>query len=127
VQWSRRHHLRLDTARAPAWWTCDPALVRIALSNLVDNAVKHARPGEITLSAHSPAPGLLALAVSDQGPGLLPEAAQHLFARYERGASHGCTAADVQATASAQGGTCFTLTLASGGAAASAGRSSFNS
>ena len=37
--------------------------MRIALSNLVDNAVKHARPGEITLSAHSPAPGLLALAV----------------------------------------------------------------
>ena len=93
VQWSRRHHLRLDTARAPAWWTCDPALVRIALSNLVDNAVKHARPGEITLSAHSPAPGLLALAVSDQGPGLPPEAAQHLFARCERGASRGCTAA----------------------------------
>ena len=144
VQWSRRHHLRLDTARAPAWWTCDPALVRIALSNLVDNAVKHARPGEITLSAHSPAPGLLALAVSDQGPGLPPEAAQHLFERYERGARAGQASGyglglwvarriarlhggDVQATPSAQGGTCFTLTLASGGAAASAGRSSFNS
>ena len=118
--------------------------MRIALSNLVDNAVKHARPGEITLSAHSPAPGLLALAVSDQGPGLPPEAAQHLFARYERGARTGQAsgyglglwvarriaqlhAGDVQATAAAQGGTCFTLTLASGGAAASAGRSSFNS
>jgi len=133
VQWSRRHHLRLDTTQAPACWHCDPTLVRIALSNLVDNAVKHAQAGEIVLSAHSPAPGLLTLAVSDQGPGLPPEAAQHLFERYERGARAGQASGyglglwvarriarlhggDVQATPSAQGGTCFTLTLASGGA-----------
>lgn len=128
VEWSRRHHLRLDIAQAPAEWECDPTLLRIALSNLVDNAVKYAKEGEITVAARLDAQGRLQLSVSDEGPGLPPEAAERIFERYERGERSDQTrgfglglwvtrriarlhGGDVQVSASAQGGTCFTLTL----------------
>ncbi|MGC3986123.1 MAG: ATP-binding protein [Pseudorhodoferax sp.] len=128
VQWSRRHHLALDIAPRLVDWNCDPTLVRIALSNLVDNAVKYAREGEIAVAARLDAQGSLELSVSDQGPGLPLEMAKHIFERYERGERldqargfglglwvarrvarlHG---GDVRVGTSARGGTCFTLTL----------------
>ncbi|CAB5695698.1 Sensor protein KdpD [Delftia tsuruhatensis] len=128
VHWSRRHHLRLDSADAPTTWECDSTLTRIALSNLVDNAVKYAQAGEIAVCARTNVQGQLELSVSDQGPGLAPELAQRIFERFERGHRsdqargfglglwvarriarlHG---GDIQAAPSAQGGTCFTLTL----------------
>ena len=128
VHWSRRHHLRLESADAPTTWECDSTLTRIALSNLVDNAVKHAQAGEIAVCARTNGQGQLELSVSDQGPGLAPELAQRIFERFERGHRsdqargfglglwvarriarlHG---GDIQAAPSAQGGTCFTLTL----------------
>jgi signal transduction histidine kinase len=128
VHWSRRHHLALDTQGAPAAWTCDPTLVRIALSNLVDNAVKYAQAGEIAVRARTDAQGRLELTVSDQGPGLAPELAQRIFDLHERGERADQTrgfglglwvarrvaqmhGGDVQVTAAAGGGTCFTLTL----------------
>ena len=85
VHWSRRHHLALDTSGAPAQWLCDPTLVRIALSNLVDNAVKYARAGEIAVRAQATAQGALQLSVSDQGPGLSPQVAARIFELHERG------------------------------------------
>ena len=129
VHWSSRHHLRLDTGEAPPQWACDPTLVRIALSNLVDNAVKYAKSGEIAITARRPAPGVLALTVSDEGPGLPPGAVERIFECYERGERTDQTrgfglglwvarriarlhGGDVQAGASARGGTSFTLTLA---------------
>jgi len=128
VHWSRRHHLNLDSANAPATWECDSTLTRIALSNLVDNAVKYAKAGEIAVRARTDEHGRLELTVSDQGPGLAPELAQRIFERFERGHRadqargfglglwvarriarlHG---GDIQAAPSAQGGTSFTLTL----------------
>jgi signal transduction histidine kinase len=128
VHWSRHHHLRLDSADAPASWECDATLTRIALSNLVDNAVKYAKAGEIAVRARTDEQGRLELTVSDQGPGLAPELAQRIFERFERGHRsdqargfglglwvarriarlHG---GDIQAAPSAEGGTCFTLTF----------------
>lgn len=128
VHWSRRHRLRLDSAQAPAIWECDSTLIRIALSNLVDNAVKYAKAGEITVRARTDDRGQLELTVSDQGPGLAPELALRIFERFERGHRsdqargfglglwvarriarlHG---GDIQAAPSPEGGTSFTLTL----------------
>lgn len=127
AQWSRRHQLRLELAHAPETWACDPMLVRIALSNLVDNAVKYAVPGEIGIAAQVDAHGELRLSVCDQGPGLPPEAASRLFEHGQRGEgarAHGfglglwvtrriaqLHGGDVELAASAHGGTCFTLVL----------------
>ena len=128
VHWSRRHHLALDTSGAPAQWLCDPTLVRIALSNLVDNAVKYARAGEIAVRAQATAQGALQLAVRDQGPGLSPQVAARIFELHERGERASQTrgfglglwvarriarmhGGDIQVSASEQASTCFTMTL----------------
>ena len=47
----------------------DPALLEQALSNLVDNAVKHADGGSVVLQGHQAEGGVL-LRVSDTGPGI---------------------------------------------------------
>ncbi|MET4577068.1 sensor histidine kinase [Ottowia thiooxydans] len=128
VRWSTRHHLRLVIEDAPAEWPCDPTLVHMALSNLVDNAVKHANAGEITVAARRNAQGQLEFSVADEGPGMPPELAQRIFDRYERGGRgdetrgfglglwvarrvarlHG---GDVRVEQAQGGGTCFTLVL----------------
>jgi len=94
----------------------------------VDNAVKYAKAGEITVRARTDDRGQLELTVSDQGPGLAPELALRIFERFERGHRsdqargfglglwvarriarlHG---GDIQAAPSPEGGTSFTLTL----------------
>ncbi|WP_278533871.1 sensor histidine kinase [Delftia acidovorans] len=84
VGWSRRHRLKLDLEHGPQQWQCDPVLVRIAISNLVGNAIKYAKAGDITLAARCDASGDLLISVSDQGPGLAPEAAGQVFEPYER-------------------------------------------
>lgn len=129
VHWSNRHHLRLDMAHAPDEWECDPTLVRIALSNLVDNAVKYARAGEIAIAARLDASGTLHLSVSDDGPGLTPDAAARIFERYERGDRTDQTrgfglglwvarriarlhGGDIRVSASERGGSCFVFWLA---------------
>lgn len=135
AQWSRRHQLRLELAHAPEAWECDPMLARIALSNLVDNAVKHAVPGEIGMTARVDAQGSLRLSVCDQGPGLSPDTTRWLFERGKRGEDtrtpgfglglwvahriaqlHGGT---VEVAASVPCGTCFTLVLPPSGPAKS--------
>lgn len=128
VGWSRRHRLRLDLEHGPQHWRCDPVLVRIAISNLVGNAIKYAKAGEITLAARCDPSGDLLISVSDQGPGLAPEAARQVFEPYERGSGtrhvngHGLGlsvarriarlhAGDVSFQPAAGGGACFVLRL----------------
>lgn len=125
AQWSLRHEVRLDLTKAPAEWECDPMLVRIALSNLVDNAVKYARPGHIAITAALNGEGSLCLSVCDEGPGLPPDV-QNLFNRGQRGDQGGrgfglglwvarriaqLHGGDIQVSPSPQGGTCFTMVL----------------
>ena len=128
VRWSDRHRLRLTTQDAPPTWPCDPTLVHMALSNLVDNAVKHANAGEITVAVQQDAQGQLKFSVTDEGPGLPPEMIQHIFDRFERGGRTDQTrgfglglwvarrvarlhGGDVHVGLSSGGGTCFTLLL----------------
>jgi len=61
----------------------DGALIRIALSNLIDNALNYAPGSNITLDLMC-TPGRLTLCVCDNGPGIPPEAAPKIFERYRR-------------------------------------------
>lgn len=125
--WSRRHQLQLELSEAPETWAWDSMLVQIALSNLVDNAVKHATPGKIVVTVRRGDNGELRLSVSDEGPGLPSEAIERLFERGHRGEDtqakgfglglwvarriaqlHG---GDVEVSVSTHGGTCFTIVL----------------
>ncbi|RLJ39152.1 ATP-binding protein [Acidovorax sp. 106] len=85
VRWSSKHHLRLFTHAAPLEWICDGTLVRIALSNLVDNAVKFAKAGEIFIAARKNEAGLLEFSVADEGSGMSLEVMNKIFAQFERG------------------------------------------
>lgn len=85
VRWSPKHQLKLFTQATPAEWICDAALVRIALSNLVDNAVKYAKAGEIFIAASRNDAGLLEFAVADDGSGMSLEVMNKIFTQFERG------------------------------------------
>jgi signal transduction histidine kinase len=129
VRWSPRHRLHLFTQAAPPQWVCDAALVRIALSNLVDNAVKYAKAGEIFITAVRNDAGQLELSVADDGSGISLEVMNKMFEQFERGNRtdqargfglglwvarriarlHG---GDIQVESTQGQGTCFTLTIA---------------
>lgn len=60
----------------------DKALLQIALSNLVDNAVKHTSKGKIHLDLSIQYQGYV-LTITDQGKGVAPEMVELLFERYQ--------------------------------------------
>lgn len=129
VQWSSKHRLHLFLDAAPEHWPCDGTLVRIAVSNLVDNAVKYAAPGDIFVAARRAESGMLEISVADSGPGMSLEACHKVFQLFERGGRadetrgfglglwvtqriarlHG---GDVALESELHRGTCFTLCLA---------------
>lgn len=129
VHWSPRHRLHLFMESAPTEWVCDETLVRIALSNLVDNAVKYASEGEIFVAARKNEAGLLEISVADEGSGMSLEVMSRIFQQFEQGNRtdqhkgfglglwvsrrvarlHG---GDVTVESQQGHGACFTLTLA---------------
>lgn len=84
VTWSPRHQLELATEQAPAIWQADPTLIRIAISNLVDNAVKYSRQGKIRISAQLEQDSLI-ISVADEGPGPAPADQERIFEAFESG------------------------------------------
>lgn len=69
---------------------CDPALMRIVLINLLDNAVKYGREGgevrvtlEVVASRHV-RPAALRISVWNEGPGFSPTQRNQLFRRFSR-------------------------------------------
>jgi signal transduction histidine kinase len=85
VHWSPRHWLQLSLATDLTVWNGDPTLLRMALSNLIDNAVKYARQGQVSVSTARDARGWLLLSVSDQGAGLDAPTQARIFDKFERG------------------------------------------
>jgi signal transduction histidine kinase len=66
----------------------DREILSTVLQNLVGNAIKYSRSGEVKVSlAH--AGGSVTVAVSDQGPGIPPERLEQLFSPFVRGETHG--------------------------------------
>jgi hypothetical protein len=69
------------TPRVPG----DPALLKIAVVNLLDNAVKYSRPsGHVRIGLAPAEPGGLVLRVWNEGPGFAPEERRQLFRRFSR-------------------------------------------
>jgi signal transduction histidine kinase len=81
---SKGLHLRttLD-ARLPTHWCTDPMRLRQIINNLVGNAVKFTKEGEITLSAHGKDQQLV-IGVRDTGPGIAPAVQQAVFERFQQ-------------------------------------------
>jgi two-component system sensor histidine kinase TctE len=66
--------------------TGQPLLLRELVSNLVDNAVRYARPGgTVAVSVGPSAAGGVALVVEDDGPGIAPAERAKVFDRFHRG------------------------------------------
>ncbi|HWX23135.1 MAG TPA: ATP-binding protein [Candidatus Binatia bacterium] len=62
----------------------DPALLRLALMNLTQNAIRYSPPGKpIKLRAFSAQDSLI-VEVADEGPGIAPEHQQKIFERFYR-------------------------------------------
>jgi signal transduction histidine kinase len=69
-------------------FTCDRAQLEMALSNLLDNALKFTpENGAITVSLERVADRILVL-VCDTGVGIPPEELPHIFKRFYRGRAH---------------------------------------
>jgi two-component system, OmpR family, sensor kinase len=73
-----------------------PVAAKVALTNILDNAVKFSPPGGRVLVVVTAADDEAVIAVSDAGPGVSPEEAERLFEPFYRGkASHATGAAGV--------------------------------
>lgn len=115
----------LETAAGPDLVvTGDAALLRLAVFNLLDNALKHSPEGE-TVRAEVTArenAGTVAVVVSDHGPGVPPEDRGRVFERFFRGGPAsgsgvgGLGLSVVRWVAEAHGGTARLLETAHGAA-----------
>lgn len=134
VQISDNHQLTLTLQGRPADTSqdylvlADAALLRIALSNIIDNAMKYAREGSIHIDC-SQQRQLTAIRICDQGPGIAEQLAGKIFERYRRGThsirgsglglyvarqiaqAHG---GDLRLVKSSSQGSCFEITLRTG-------------
>jgi signal transduction histidine kinase len=83
--------------------TADPSLLRLVLRNLLDNALRHARAGEVACTLDG-----TTLHVRDSGPGFSPEDLPYVFDRRFHGGGngrHGIGLALVRHVAAASGWT----------------------
>jgi signal transduction histidine kinase len=68
--------------------TADRERMRVAITNLLTNAIKHApRESTVTISLHSRPPGVAVISVTDQGEGIDPAEAPRVFEKWYRSPS----------------------------------------
>ena len=80
----RRHQVSFDD-RQPAWIEVDAQGIRLAVGNLVDNALKYTRsPGEVRLEL-ARGDGRVSLLVRDSGPGIPEHLRATVFEPFTRG------------------------------------------
>jgi hypothetical protein len=115
---SRNNHLFLIAEpKLSRYWRVDACLVRQLLDNLVGNAIKFTRSGEIVIGAEpvlvdgNPEQAIR-LIVSDTGPGIDGVATEHIF-----GAYHRCTDTGKESTGNRGLGLyiCRSIAMAMGG------------
>lgn len=77
--------ISLSLHTEPAWVQASPGLLKIALRNLVDNAIAHGKPrGEVAVFVYRQGQAV-ELAVEDDGPGIPAEQATRIGERFLRG------------------------------------------
>ena len=64
---------------------CDPARIELALSNLLDNAIKYTPAGGVVEMGAEQSGGKVRVWVKDSGSGISPEDQEHIFDRFYRG------------------------------------------
>ena len=80
----KQQSLSVDTA-APVEAVCDPAILRLALMNLLHNAIKYTpNGGAIHVRATSSASGQPSIEVQDTGPGIPAAHQERIFERFYR-------------------------------------------
>jgi hypothetical protein len=74
----------------PGIWHCDPCRLRQVIDNLLANALKFTRGGEVRVHAARSrhGPDRLHLSVVDSGPGIDPAAGKRIFEAWEQGHEH---------------------------------------
>jgi signal transduction histidine kinase len=73
----------------PALVTVDAGLLRRALDNLLDNALRHIEPGGAVTLSGAVTGGKLEISVADSGPGVAPELRANLFEPFVTGRADG--------------------------------------
>lgn len=82
-------HLVIDTPEPPVQVRCDRTRIEMALSNLLDNALKFSTAGDqVTIGANQNADKVV-LWVADSGAGIDPTDLPHIFDRFYRGCANG--------------------------------------
>jgi signal transduction histidine kinase len=71
-----------DCDLAGVYLQCDRARVEQVFANLLDNAKKYCRPGDVIFVRGTRAEGMARFSVADTGPGIAPEELPHLFQPY---------------------------------------------
>jgi PAS domain S-box-containing protein len=81
---SPKRSIQLEYSEAPATWFLDTTLIRVALANLVDNAVKYSDGGAIIVRARRQEDALL-ISVANRGDTIGDEEIEALFRKFVRG------------------------------------------
>jgi PAS domain S-box-containing protein len=82
---SGRHSIEVDISTLPSHCSCDAALVKVMLINLLDNAIKYSpRGGTISMHGWVEQPGYIHFQITDSGIGFDPDLAEKIFERYYR-------------------------------------------
>jgi len=82
-QSSRRHLVSAELGNLPTQFCCDAKLIGILLSNLLENAARHAAEGgAIWVTGFEINEESVEIAVMDEGPGISPEDQTRIFDRY---------------------------------------------
>lgn len=80
-----RHDITADVSLLPESYPCDAALMRVLLTNLLENAIKYSPAGgEVVVGAYAGDAGTAILQVADHGIGIAPEHGEKIFDRFYR-------------------------------------------
>lgn len=75
----RRNRVVIDVPETEAWVLGDAVRLKQVFGNLISNAIKFCREGEIRISIDSPAAGRHRITVRDTGVGIAPERLDEIF------------------------------------------------
>jgi signal transduction histidine kinase len=80
--------IEAETANCPNV-VSDRELVQLIMQNLLGNAVKYTKEGQVMVSTSPLGSGGCRITVADNGPGIAKEQLEEIFQPYMRGATHG--------------------------------------